>query len=138
VVAHDDPERRERAENADAVGRDTELLVRFPERGVDGRFTGIDSSARQADLTGMLRQVVPANRQRQLDLSVVGVEEEQGRRAPGIRRLHLRAPALARRQRRKAKLRVAARQRLSEPRAQEGFDGREVAGRARHVTSSGW
>ena len=92
VIADDDPERRERAHQPEIRGRHADLFEGLPQRGVFRPLARIDPPAGQADLPGMVREVVASHGQRDGWTIRTRIQQDQRRRLPGSLGFEMRLP----------------------------------------------
>ena len=86
-VADGHPERRQRADDTDAIRTNADLFLRLAQRGRVCRLARIDRAAGQADLAGVLRQAAMPHGER--NHRSVGTGKEQDQRGSAARRLRL-------------------------------------------------
>ena len=108
-TAHGDVDRRQRPENADAVGRQGDFLIRLPQCGLLECFARFDHSTWQRHLTAMPVQRVGSDRQDDVRSGTNGKNQQESRRMPNARRIETVRP-LAAWNRREHSLSLGARQ----------------------------
>ena len=96
-VADDDPERRERADDADVARIDADFFVRFAQRRGFRRLARIEPAAGQADLSRMMRQIVAARRQGKRRAGFAGIQKDERGGDARAGRVVVGTPALTRR-----------------------------------------
>ncbi len=73
-VAGDDKEVAEGAEDLNVARADADLLLTFPQRGLDRCFAGFGLATRKAYLSAVRTKIFGALGQRELDLSTIGIQ----------------------------------------------------------------
>src|SRR5205814_903235 len=106
---------------------DADLLVRFAERRLDERLTGIGRPARKADLAGVPLQPAGAHGQRDRRAPLAGIDEDEPGGETRVAWKLSWFPARARRRRRhEPQLCLESRQRAGETLAERCLQGGEI------------